>query len=87
MTLFLWTAVKKYILQRINTDVFQNPLALMENIENVTAYLKRKIIADGGDPGRETLNLIPAKDSRFFYVDGQGSYWRTYAFIDHCNGI
>jgi hypothetical protein len=80
---FLVDCGKKYILQRINTDVFQNPLALMENIENVTAYLKRKIIADGGDPGRETLNLIPAKDSRFFYVDGQGSYWRTYAFIDH----
>ena len=33
----------KYILQRINTAIFKNPDELMENIENVTSFLKKKI--------------------------------------------
>ena len=39
-----------YILQRINTEVFKNPRELMENIERVTAHLRQKIVAAGGDP-------------------------------------
>ena len=36
------------ILQRINTKVFKNPDELMENIENVTAFLRDKIIQASG---------------------------------------
>ena len=32
-----------FILQRINTDVFVNPEALMENISRVTAHLRNRI--------------------------------------------
>ena len=35
---------KRYILQRMNKEIFQKPVELMENIEGVTSYL-RKIIA------------------------------------------
>ena len=38
---------KKYILQRINVSIFKNPDELMDNIENVTSFLKEKIIAAG----------------------------------------
>ena len=51
-----------YILQRINTSVFNNPTALMENIENVTAFLREKIAASGGDPDKETLTVIKTAD-------------------------
>ena len=51
---------KKYILQRINISIFKNPDELMDNIENVTAFLKKKIIAAGGNPERETLTVIPS---------------------------
>ena len=44
----------QYILQRINTSIFRNPDELMENIQNVTAFLREKIVAAGGDPDRET---------------------------------
>lgn len=30
----------------------------MENIENVTAFIKKKIVANGGDPLRETLTVV-----------------------------
>ena len=32
----------EYILQRINTSIFKNPKELMTNIENVTAFLRKK---------------------------------------------
>ena len=50
---------KRFILQRINTDTFTDPVGLMENVCGVTRHLREKILAAGGDPARETLNVIP----------------------------
>ena len=72
---------QKVILQRMNRNVFQKPEELMENIQNVTAYLKEKIVENGGDPMRETLNVVPAKDGKAYYRDEDGEYWRIYYFI------
>ena len=71
----------KVILQRMNKEIFTNPEELMENVVGVTSYLREKIIENGGDPDRETLNLIPAKDGKQYFVDSQGEYWRSYIFI------
>ena len=71
----------KVILQRMNKDVFADPEALMENIVGVTSYLRKKIEENGGDPDRETLNVIPAGDGKSYYKDSQGDYWRAYKFI------
>ncbi|MCR4906799.1 MAG: aminoglycoside phosphotransferase family protein [Clostridiales bacterium] len=72
-----------YILQRINKRVFTNPPAVMENIQGVTEFLRRKIIAEGGDPDRETLNLIMTVDGKPFYHHTDGEYYRVYKFIEH----
>ena len=71
----------KAILQRMNKEIFTNPEELMENVVGVTSYLREKIAENGGDPDRETLNLIPAKDGKQYFVDSQGEYWRSYIFI------
>jgi hypothetical protein len=70
-----------YIHQRINHHIFLNPEALMENVERVTQHLRQKVIAAGGNPERETLNLIPAVDGKSFFRTPEGDYWRTYVFI------
>lgn len=72
---------KLEILQQINRHVFQRPEEVMENIVNVTRYLKQKILENGGDPLRETLNLVPALDGKAYYQDEQGEFWRSYHFI------
>ncbi len=72
----------KYILQRINTRIFENPQELMENIVRVTDFLRDKIQKRGGDPRRETLNVIPTKANESFYRDSKGECWRMYRFID-----
>lgn len=69
-----------YIFQRINTDIFRNVDQLMENVTGVTSYLKERILEKGGDPSRETLQVIPLKTGGSYYRDGQDCY-RMYQFI------
>lgn len=73
--------LRKSILQRMNRTVFHNPTELMQNIAQVTSFLQKKITAAGGDPFRETLNLIPTTDDAWFFVDERGEFWRAFLFI------
>ncbi len=73
---------RRYILQRMNKSIFTDPVGLMENISNVTGWLRKKIEENGGDPSRETLNLVKTKEGKDFYVDSEGEYWRVYFFIE-----
>lgn len=72
---------KKYILQRMNGDIFKNSEELMENIMRVTSFLKDKIAEQGGDPDRETLQVIPTKEGKTYYKEETGDGWRIYPFI------
>ncbi|MBE0700006.1 MAG: aminoglycoside phosphotransferase family protein [Anaerolineaceae bacterium] len=73
---------RRYILQRINQFVFRKPVEVMENIERVTAHLREKILAGGGDPDRETLTLVPACSGLNYTCDAKGDFWRVYLFIE-----
>jgi hypothetical protein len=72
----------RYVLQRINTSILKNPLALMKNIEGVTNHLRKKIMEAGGNPDRETLTIVKTKDGKLFYEDGDKECWRAYLFIE-----
>lgn len=55
----------RYILQRINHNVFKQPEALMQNVERVCAHVRAKLEAAGTpDASRRGLTLIPARDGR-----------------------
>ena len=69
------------ILQRINTSIFKNSDELMDNIEKVTAFLREKIIAEGGDPDRETLTVIKTVDGKNCYKYDDDNVFRVYKFI------
>ena len=73
---------QKYILQKINKNIFKKPEEVMENIEKITAHLREKIKAYGGDITRETLNLVHTKDHKSYTIDSNGDYWRVFLFID-----
>ncbi len=73
---------KRFILQRINTDTFTDPVGLMENVCGVTRHLRAKILAEGGDPIRETLNVIPTLTGGSCYLDADGGAWRAYDFVE-----
>ncbi|MGN0572208.1 MAG: phosphotransferase enzyme family protein [Candidatus Fimenecus sp.] len=79
-----------YVVQRINTNIFKDPDALMGNIVGVTTFLQKKIAARGGNVQRETLNFLPAADGKYYAKDENGSCWRCYHHIGNvytCNNI
>lgn len=84
-TFVVWRAnhTKRFILQRINTDTFTDPAGLMENICGVPQHLRAKIQAEGGDPGRECLNVIPTLSGAAYYIDSEGNAWRAYDFVEN----
>ncbi len=73
--------LQKIILQKMNRTVFPKPEEVMENVVGITGFLKEKITKNGGNPYRETLTVIPAKDGKCYYEDEQGGFWRAYVFI------
>ena len=69
-----------YILQQVNDGIFKEVDDLMENVVNVTKYLRDVIVANGGDALRETINVIQTIDGKNYYHDETG-YYRIYVFI------
>lgn len=73
----------RYILQRINPDVFGDIPALMENIERTTHHLHKKLREAGTEHvTRRAMTLIPTRDGGSFHQDDEGGIWRAYVFIE-----
>ncbi|HBL40460.1 MAG TPA: mucin desulfatase [Ruminococcaceae bacterium] len=72
---------KQYILQQINTNVFRNPDALMDNYIGVTNQIRNKVREAGGNPKRESLRVYNTKDGEPFFKDADGRVWRVINFI------
>ncbi len=73
--------INRYLVQELNTYVFKQPEALMNNVVGVTEYMRKKVAEIGGDVKRECLRVFPAKDGKPYYIDGEGRFWRCYNFI------
>jgi hypothetical protein len=69
-----------FIIQKINNKLFKDVDKLMNNIKLVTEFTRKKVIERGGNPDRESLTLIPAKDSKP-YIETEDGYFRMYVFI------
>ena len=67
---------RRYILQRVNTRIFTDPRALMNNILLVTGHLRKK----DPDP-RHVLTLVPAKNGEMYLLRGENELWRMYEYV------
>jgi len=65
---------KKYILQYVNTNVFPNITELMNNIEGVTEFIKKK-------GNSTTLTFIKTKGENSSYI--YNNNWRMQEFIEN----
>ncbi len=74
--------VSDFVLQKINKNVFHDPVAVMENVKAVTEHLKKKIAEAGGDPAKETLNYLDTVEGLPYYLTEDGEYYRAYVYVD-----
>ena len=73
----------RYVLQRINTRVFKDAEALMENIARVCLHVTARVAADGrGDADRRALRLVPTRAGGSHFRDAADGWWRAYQFIE-----
>ncbi len=79
---YLVDSKPRIILQRINTVVFKKPEVVMENIVAVTAHIKAKVVAEGGDPTHEVLTFLRTRDGLPYYKTENGDYYRAYYFVE-----
>lgn len=72
-----------YVMQHINTDIFENVDMLMQNIVAVTQHIHHKLEARGTDDiDRKVLRFIPdTTTDLYYYRDAQGRCWRLMVFI------
>ena len=66
----------EYVLQRINTYVFKDPVGLMNNAGAITDYIRARV----SDP-RLALHFLTTKDGQFYHRDENGEFWRMYDFV------
>ena len=72
----------EYILQQINNEVFVSPFGMMHNIQQITDYIRKKVIYDGKNPNRCVLNVVKTTYDQMLCVrDNQ--YWRCMQYIDN----
>ena len=76
----------RYIVQRINTNLFKNVDGLMNNIKLVTEFNRAEIMKWGGDPDRESLTLVPTKNGGTYFRTEEGDCYRVYVFIENAKG-
>lgn len=67
----------KYVLQAVNSNVFKNIYEIMENIRNVTDFIKNKSVKS------KFLDFLQTENGSTLYVDDSGIYWRIYRFIEN----
>ena len=73
----------RYIHQKINQTVFKNPAAVMKNVMRVTTHIRRKQEAlNARDVTRRSLIVIPTRDGKPFFRNGDNEVWRTFVFIE-----
>ena len=73
---------KRYILQILNTDIFKDPVGVMNNIVAVTDHIRAGLVKAGEDAERGTLRVIGTTDGQNGYTDEDGRFWRAYDFVE-----
>ncbi|MBR2622811.1 MAG: aminoglycoside phosphotransferase family protein [Clostridia bacterium] len=74
--------LKDYILQKVNTYVFHDPIAMMENISSVTEYVRAKIKQKQKTAKRNVLHYSKTADGKYYTIMEDGGFWRCCRYIN-----
>ena len=65
---------KSFLVQNVNTYAFRNPVALMDNIDQITEYIRAK------NPGQLALHFHHTADRKTYVIDGE-NFWRMTNYV------
>ncbi len=75
-TYLVETDEEKYVLQKINGDVFKDIPALTRNKVIITEHIQNKLNA-------KTLEFVPTHKGLYYFEDENGGYWNMSKFIEN----
>lgn len=68
-----------FVLQRVNTMVFQDPVQMMDNVLRVTTHLQRRVRRAGlADPERRVAEVLASPDGGLLVYDDEVRPWRAF---------
>lgn len=74
--------LKDYILQRVNTYVFSDPVSVMDNISSVTEFIRAKIKQKQATAKRNVLHYCKTENEQYYVLTEDGGFWRCCRYID-----
>lgn len=74
---------QRFILQRINTNVFAKPEWIMENLSILSNYVHKRLMAEADEADRiwQLPMVIPTRNGQDYHCDEEGGYWRAITLI------
>lgn len=74
----------RFILQRINTQVFRQPQLVMQNMRTFTEHVRDRLACDPLRPGCrwQVPQVLLTKDGQDCWIDASGQFWRAISFIE-----
>jgi len=76
---------EKFVLQRINTNVFKYPQLIMKNMRVFTEHVHRRVHTEGQI--WQTPRVISSRDGHNFYMDEENCFWRAISLIDNAQSF
>lgn len=75
----------RFVLQRINTQVFRQPQWVMQNIRTFTEHVSRRLACDPLSPGCrwQVPQVLLTQDGQDHWIDETGQFWRAISFIEN----
>ena len=71
----------RYVLQRVNHNVFRYPEDVMNNLRVITNHLREREAADNNEK-LQFAEIIPTASGHDFHRDDDGNVWRILTFIE-----
>jgi Ser/Thr protein kinase RdoA (MazF antagonist) len=72
----------RFVLQRINTQVFRQPQLVMQNIRTFTDHVHHRLQRTPLNRSWQVPRVISSKDNQDYWQAADGSFWRAISFIE-----
>ena len=81
-------AIRQYIVQRINHNVFPHPEKVANNVSKVTDHIEKKLREENvSDIRRRVLRYYRKNDGSFYHRTDDGHYWRVLSCVYNAKSV